>query len=588
MYKLPENWLSELKAKNNIVDVVSSYVKLNKTGSNYFANCPFHKEKTPSFCVNEDGQFYYCFSCHVSGDVIGFVKEYENLTFMEAVKKLALRAGMTLPSLTSDDKYAEIKKEKDTLYSLMVECARHYHNNLLTDKRASSAREYLLNRGVGLPLIKRFGLGFSVDSSEIVSFLESKGFSLEQGVKAGVLEFKNGKYSDALSERIIFPVLDILGQVVAFGGRVMGKTKFAKYKNTKETSIFSKSNNLYGINLVKKLKQTESVTSLIIVEGYMDVIALHKAGIQNVVASMGTALTSEQIRLMKRFTSNIFISYDGDSAGQNATLRGLRLLKEENADVKVLSLPEGLDPDDVIKKSGKEGYLKLIDEALPFTEFIIKNIAMKFNTDTPDGKAKFANAALEELSKLSSYSEKEVYLPLVQKISGISFDVLRRQLYDGEFVIKDINYNDNLSRDNEKAFEKAIKFILYCALTNKKFYDKSSDISSFINNDAYLEIYTLIEQFSSEGNINPSKIAEATAFKDVLEDILSNGGQGVSEENEKNYYFDCLKLVKENDDKKTIQNLFKMYNGEIDAERKKQILKEIQKLTNPSSGRRND
>lgn len=588
MYKLPENWLSELKAKNNIVDVVSSYVKLNKTGSNYFANCPFHKEKTPSFCVNEDGQFYYCFSCHVSGDVIGFVKEYENLTFMEAVKKLALRAGMTLPSLTSDDKYAEIKKEKDTLYSLMVECARHYHNNLLTDKRASSAREYLQNRGVGLPLIKRFGLGFSVDSSEIVSFLESKGFSLEQGVKAGVLEFKNGKYSDALSERIIFPVLDILGQVVAFGGRVMGKTKFAKYKNTKETSIFSKSNNLYGINLVKKLKQTESVTSLIIVEGYMDVIALHKAGIQNVVASMGTALTSEQIRLMKRFTSNIFISYDGDSAGQNATLRGLRLLKEENADVKVLSLPEGLDPDDVIKKSGKEGYLKLIDEALPFTEFIIKNIAMKFNTDTPDGKAKFANAALEELSKLSSYSEKEVYLPLVQKISGISFDVLRRQLYDGEYVIKDINYNDNLSRDNEKAFEKAIKFILYCALTNKKFYDKSSDISSFINNDAYLEIYTHIEQFSSEGNINPSKIAEATAFKDVLEDILSNGGQGVSEENEKNYYFDCLKLVKENDDKKTIQNLFKMYNGEIDAERKKQILKEIQKLTNPSSGRRND
>ena len=312
-------FLRELKARNDIVEVIRSYVSVDRKGGNYWACCPFHHEKTPSFAVNEADQFYHCFGCQESGDVIKFVQEIESTDFMGAVRILATRAKLTVPENNFDtEEAARKKKKRDNMSKILLDTARFYLSNLYSgDERAEVHLQYISNRGLAPSTVKKFGLGASLDFYSLPEYLSGKGYFREDLVDSGVLASNDkGRLYDALGGRLIFPIINAMDEVIGFGGRVLEKTKFGKYKNTKETLLFDKSKTLYNINLLKKLKREQPIKDVIIVEGYMDTISLYQAGFKNVVASMGTSLTKEQARLVKRYTDNVLISYDGDFAGQ--------------------------------------------------------------------------------------------------------------------------------------------------------------------------------------------------------------------------------------------------------------------------------
>ena len=395
----PKFW-EELKAKNNIVDVIGSYVPLQKRGGQYWACCPFHHEKTPSFAVKEDDGFYHCFGCGVSGDVVKFVQNIESTDFMTAVRILADRAKIEVPNVSEyDDAQArEYKRKKDAALKILLETARFYLSNLYSgDPRADKHLQYIQQRKISPSVARKFGLGASLGFRELPEYLRSLGFSREDMLESGVVsvDTKRGdRLADSLGGRLIFPIINALDEVVAFGGRVMEKTDFAKYKNTRETIVFNKRKNLYNINLLKKLKREQAVNEVIMVEGYMDTISLYQAGFKNVVASMGTSLTVEQARLIRRYTDKVLISYDGDFAGQSADLRGLEILKTENLTVRVVPLPDGKDPDDVAKE-GAAAYQKCLDEALPLIDYKLVSLERKYDLKKSDEKRAYVAAALK-------------------------------------------------------------------------------------------------------------------------------------------------------------------------------------------------
>ena len=346
-------FLDQLKSKNDLVEVVSKYVHLEQKGNSFWGRCPFHHEKTASFCVNATDQFYYCFGCHKGGDVLSFIMEVEALEFYDAVKFLAERAKMELPSDNYDSqKMAEEKEKKNRMLSLLKDTALFYVKNLKSEK-ASKHIEYINKRGLNADMVATFGIGASLDFNSLPEYLKQKGYTEKEMISSGAVDEKNGRLYDSLGGRLIIPIINQFGQVIAFGGRLLEKADFAKYKNTKETMVFNKSQTLYNINNLKKLKNEEGLNSIIIVEGYMDTISLVSKGFRNVVASMGTSLTKDQARIIKRYTENVNISYDGDFAGQKASIRGLEILKDEGLEVKVVALPDGLDPDDVVNKYGR-------------------------------------------------------------------------------------------------------------------------------------------------------------------------------------------------------------------------------------------
>ncbi len=388
-----EKFLDELKSKNDIVSVISSYIPLEQKGSNYWGRCPFHHENTPSFCVNGLDNFYYCFGCHKSGDVINFVMEFENVEFYDAVKILADRVKMPLPERNEDTEYIKKQREqKETALSILRETPIFYAKNLRTEN-ALTHLQYLASRGLDEKIINKFGIGASHDFESLVKHLKSKGYALNDMVDAGVVGFKNDRYYDALGGRLIIPVINQMNQVVAFCGRILEDKGFAKYVNTKETTVFSKSNILFNINNLKKLKNEVGIKNVIIVEGHMDVISLVKGGFENVVASMGTSLTKQQARILKRFADDVLICYDGDFAGQKASIRGLEILKEEGLNVKVVSLPDGLDPDDVITKLGKSAYQALLDKAMPLIDFKLDILRRTYDLNKTEDKRKFITQA---------------------------------------------------------------------------------------------------------------------------------------------------------------------------------------------------
>ena len=412
--------------KTDIVKLISRYVQVERKGNTYWACCPFHHETQPSFAINEPKQFFHCFGCKESGNAISFVKKIENVEFYDALKILAEQAGLEMPKSSGNYSRTD-KKERDTLYNLMRDAARHYHDNL-KDPRAKQFRDYLEARQIPDGMIRRFGLGASVDFTEMLGFLKSKGYTYEQIHAAGIGETKDGRQYDVFGKRLIFPIIDNMGHVVAFGGRTLEKdVNFAKYRNSTQTDIFDKSKVIYGVNLLKKRKAERPIDYVIMTEGYMDVIALHKAGFDTTVASMGTALTTRQARQLKLYSDVVYISYDGDTAGQKATMRGLDILRESGLTVKVVRLPDGLDPDDVIKRYGAAGYKKLLDEAIPLTAYKIEVLKGRYNLSDPDQKAQFAIEAAKTVTALQNPIEVEQYLSYVSDITGFSIDALRRQ-----------------------------------------------------------------------------------------------------------------------------------------------------------------
>ena len=424
-------FMQELKAKNNVAEVIGSYVSLDRKGNTHWACCPFHHERTPSFAVNEAEGFYHCFGCGVSGDVVKFVQEIESTDFIGAVRILAARAKMSVPESDFDtEKATEMRKKRDRLAKILLDTAKFYLGNLYSgDSRADAHLQYIASRKLAPTTVKKFGLGASLDFRSLPDYLAGKGYQKQDILDSGVViaSTKTGQLIDAQAERLIFPIINAMDEVIAFGGRFLGKTDFAKYKNTQDSLLFNKRNTLYNINLLKKLKREQPLNEIIIVEGYMDTISLYQAGFRNVVASMGTALTKEQARLMKRYAENVFISYDGDFAGQKNTIRGLEILADENLRVKVVPLPDGQDPDDVVKQ-GAEEYQKCLDAAMPLVDFKIHYAERKYDLKKTEEKRLFVAEALQIVRAEPSASVREDLLKKLREKTGVSYQALERDL----------------------------------------------------------------------------------------------------------------------------------------------------------------
>ena len=417
-----DDYLESLRARNDLVQVVSQYVTLVQKNRRYWGCCPFHSEKTPSFSVDPDKQFYYCFGCHAGGNVIHFVMNVEKLSFPEAVAQLAERAGMPLPQSSDKDDFVRKREQRERLYAALREAALYYHEMLHTEQ-ARDALDYLKRRGLTTEQIRRFGLGYAPSQWQaLTDHLMQKGYSEKELVDCGLTIVKNGKRYDFFRDKAIFPIIDQRSRVLGFGGRVL-KGDGPKYINTAETLVYNKREMLYGLNFYRSFGTERE---LIVVEGYMDLIAVSTAGVKNVVASLGTALTTGQVRLMRRFADTVYIAYDGDTAGRNATLRGLDLLENEGLHVRVLMLPDELDPDDFIRKRGRDAFLALKGDALSLTEFKLSLLRDQSDMSIEEGRMQFAQQAVA-LLKDASPVERERYIKFIAKLSGFSVQALMQE-----------------------------------------------------------------------------------------------------------------------------------------------------------------
>lgn len=423
MPMFPDAWMGELLAKNDIVGIVSEYVPLKPKGGRMWGCCPFHTEKTPSFSVTRDKQLYYCFGCHAGGGVIQFVMEMEKLPFVDAVKYLAQRAGMELPGEVDDEKLRRERALRERIYAANKEAARYYYDMLL-GPQGEKAREYLGRRGVDGKTVRHFGLGYAPPGwDNLGAYLLEKGHARETLIEAGLVlrGKKQGESYDAFRDRVIFPIIDTSARVLGFGARTMGE-ETPKYINTSDTPVYNKRNHLYGLNLLKRKK----LADMVMVEGYMDVISLYRGGVDNAVAGLGTALTAAQVRLLKRYVPTVYLCYDGDEAGQNATLRALDIFAKEKLDVRVVAIPGGEDPDDYVRRGGKEAFLDLKARALRAAAFRLEHMARRFDLETADGRETFARQACALLGTLEPV-ERERYVPLVAQKAGVSAETVQAQ-----------------------------------------------------------------------------------------------------------------------------------------------------------------
>ena len=414
--------IEEVRSKNDIVDVVSQYVKLTRKGSSYFGLCPFHNEKTPSFSVTPGKQMYYCFGCGAGGNVFTFIMEYENYTFVEALKMLAERAGIELP----EEEYSKEAKEKADLKTAILEvnklAAKYYYAQLKTEQ-GKLAHNYLTGRELSEETITAFGLGYSTKyRDDLYRYLKTKGYRDEVLVKAGLISIdeKQGVY-DKFWNRVMFPIMDANNRVIGFGGRVMGDAK-PKYLNSPETIVFDKSRNLYGLNRAR----TSRKPYFLICEGYMDVIALHQAGFTNAVASLGTALTSGHASLIKRYVNEVYLTYDSDEAGTKAALRGIPILKEAGITAKVLRMDPYKDPDEFIKNLGAEAFEERIHRARNGFMFSLEILEKDYDMNSPEGKTEFYNEVAKRLCNFEEEIERNNYIEAVANTYHLGYETLRK------------------------------------------------------------------------------------------------------------------------------------------------------------------
>ena len=422
---LPSGFLSELKMRSDITDVISSYVSLKKRGRNMIGLCPFHSEKTPSFNIYPENGSFYCFGCGVGGDVITFIMKIENLDYIEAVKFLAMRAGMSMPEDSYDDGVAKLKGR---ILEANREAARFFHAQLMSEN-GKPAQDYLMGRALSRQTVIRFGLGYAPSNRFALSdHLRKKGFKEEEIVAAN-LAFKrtSGKgIVDRFSDRVMFPIIDLRGNVIAFGGRILTDQK-PKYLNTSDTLAFKKSSNLFSLNNAKNT----GLRTLILCEGYMDVIALNAAGFQNAVATLGTALTTEQALLMKRYADEVIICYDADEAGQKATAKAIDILRNAGLVIRVLSIPDGKDPDEFIRKNGERGqaaFKNLLESSGDDVEYRLTKLRLKHDLNRPDSKASYMKEALQIIAGLDSFVEQDIYVSRLSDELGIRKDAVIEDL----------------------------------------------------------------------------------------------------------------------------------------------------------------
>ena len=591
-------FLRALKQRNDIVEVIRSYVALDRKGGNHWACCPFHHEKTPSFSVNEGEQFYHCFGCGVSGDVVRFVQEIESTDFIGAVRILAARAKMTVPEGNFDSERAlQMKKKRDALAAIMLDSARFYLSNLYSgDDRAQAHLEYISRRGLAPTTVKKFGLGASLDFYGLPDYLAGKGYYRQDLLDSGVLqESKSGRLIDAQGGRLIFPIINAFDEVVAFGGRILEKKDFAKYKNTKETLLFNKSKTLYNVNLLKKLKREQPIQNVIIVEGYMDTISLYQAGFKNVVASMGTSLTKEQARLIKRYSEDVYISYDGDFAGQKADLRGLEILADVDLRVRVVPMPDGLDPDDVARQ-GAAAYQKCLDAAMPLIDYKLHALERKYDLNKTEDKRRFLSEALRIVATAESESVKEELLKKLRDKTGVTYHALEKDLRNvsvggGEQVAITAVPKQNISETAAGAdkFLKAKRFILAAKLFSAPYAKQFNLREIAFSDETQIIIAGYISEREEKGErVRPSELFEVLEETcEELNEILDlNYEDKLSGEVAEKFFFDSVRSLRGAKIEEDIAKCNALYAATTDEEERKKIAKQLSDLVRRKSGLR--
>ena len=505
-----EDLIEEVRMKNDIVDVISGYVKLQKKGSSYFGLCPFHNEKSPSFSVSRQKQMYYCFGCGAGGNVFTFIMEYENFTIVEALKMLAERAGVELPEM----EYSKEAKEKADLRATLLEInklAAKYFYAQLKSQSGSVGYQYLKKRGLSEETITAFGLGYSNKySDDLYRYLKTKGYSDTLLAKAGLISIdeKHGVY-DKFWNRVMFPIMDVNNHVIGFGGRVMGDAK-PKYLNSPETEVFDKSRNLYGLNRAR----TSRKSYFLICEGYMDVISLHQAGFTNAVASLGTALTTGHASLIKRYVNEVYLTYDSDEAGTKAALRAIPILREAGISAKIIRMEPYKDPDEFIKNRGAEAFEERIAKARNGFMFSIEVLEKQFDMNSPEGKTAFYNEVARRLGEFEEEIERNNYIEAVAEKYQVGYENLRK-------LVAKMAIQSGLAKPAEKPRATAEKtrnkadgnlqsqkILLTWLIENEKIFGQ---IRKYITpNDFTKELYRtvaelLYEQYEA-GILNPAKV----------------------------------------------------------------------------------
>ena len=416
----PPSFIDELVARNPIEDVVGQYVNLKRSGSNMFGLCPFHGEKTASFSVAPNKGIYYCFGCHKGGGAINFMMEVEGLSYPDAVRALAKRVGMEVPE---DEQYQSRYRVQERLWALMKEAGRFYNEQLYTPA-GEACLAYVQKRGLSKSIVTRFGIGFAPDSwNALVDAMRKKGYTDKEMIDANLVGEKNGRIYDRFRNRLMFPIIDVRGNVIGFGGRVLDNST-PKYINTTETIIFNKGRTLFGLNLAKKTKYPY----LILVEGNIDVVTLHQYGFDNAVASLGTSLTEEQANLISRYAEQVVLIYDGDAPGQKAAKRAIPILEKTGIEVKVLQIPDNMDPDDYLRNFGPEKFKMLLEGSSNRVEYQINSIASKYNLTVDEERIKFIHESAELISTLGSAIQREVYGHRVAEAGKISFESMKLEI----------------------------------------------------------------------------------------------------------------------------------------------------------------
>lgn len=549
------NVVEEIKAIANIVDVVGDVVSLKKKGANYQGLCPFHSEKTPSFVVSEGKQIFTCFGCHASGDVIEFVKKYKNLTFIEAVEDLAKRYGIEFENSWQND------KSKEKLYEINREAAIFFYKSIL--KGNNRGLSYIAQRGIDADTIYKFGIGYADDAwDSLYNHLKGKGYDEKDMTDLGLVSFSKGKYYDKFRNRLIFPIRDVKNRVIAFGGRAIGDD-MPKYLNSPENSVFSKKNNLYGLNLSKEhITKNDKV---ILVEGYMDVVSLYQRGIKNAAASLGTALTENQGKLIKRYTKNVILSYDSDNAGINAAIRGGGILKENNLNVKVLNVDAGKDPDEYVKQMGKEAYLSLVDKAMAYDDYRLFKLSEPYDLTKPTHKIAFSKEIIKFLNSLSPV-ERDIYISVVSEKFSFTKEALRQEtVHEDTMENKKNIHQQNSKEDIDYQLEPVEKFTIRIILSDTYFLEtaieKEVEFVTPIGKEIYSSILSL---YKETGKVELSKLYEniSQVHVETIENLIEDLELPSALENEFHGLTDKLKKKNLENESREIMKMMEIASEE--------------------------
>ncbi|MBR2241383.1 MAG: DNA primase [Clostridia bacterium] len=534
MPRYSDELIDEIRNSNDIVDIISQYVNLKKSGRNFFGLCPFHNEKSPSFAVSPDKQIFHCFGCGVGGNVFHFVSKIENIGFKESVEMLANRANITLPTIDNeqDNKVSYLKSR---VYEINKQTAQFYHENLYKPT-AKVAQEYIKKRKLDNNTLKTFLIGYSCNFNELYKYLKQQGFT-EEEILASTLVNKNdkGEFIDRFRKRLMFPIQDERGRVIAFGGRILEDSLIknptrpqAKYINSSENIVYSKGRHLFGLYAAKK----EKLDKILIVEGYMDAISLHQRGITNVVASLGTALTEAQGRLLRKNSQQVIIGYDSDGAGQAATMRGLEILQNLGCDIRILQIEGAKDPDEYILKYGPERLQKCIDNAISLVEYKVKILKNNLNLNHPNDKIKFLTEIAKELAKINSDIEKEVYVDKIALDYKISKEAIYAEinkiLYQKNPNDKKMTQRKNQLKPENKSqlkinndsITKKENMIIYLLINNpKESYDRLKAQIGYenIKDERNKEIIKkLYEELEKGNSINSTNVLDLFEDEDII------------------------------------------------------------------------